>query len=137
MDQTEQNLFLLLACTVLEMKGAIECGGKYLRRYEDGGSTYGITNLGKNLKSYSEAEPCVFTLIHDLKKRKISLDNVVFYPSCHEDTGTTWRFLKIDMSFLRIVIGRDKDAFKNIIDRLCSIMFARDKQTNEWKKDLN
>lgn len=126
MDQTEQNLFLLLACTVLEMRGAIECEGKYLRRYEDGGITYGITVRGKNLKSYAEAEACVFTLIHDLKKRRIGLDNVVFYPSCHEDTGTTWRFLKIDMSFLRIVLHRNKDTFRSIIDRISSIVFAKE-----------
>lgn len=77
----------------------------------------GATESGR----WNGAEATVNALMVKVSKMREELNNVVFFRSLRPD-GVTWRMLKIDMAYLRAVVGGDSDVMANIIKRLSAVV---------------
>lgn len=124
----EEALFTILVESHLETGGDIEIRNALwtpVRNVMDGGEITGWAHLEKDvLKStWPSAKSAAGGLLLYVKQIRRKLDEVVFYANDDSDrTGTTWRMLKLDMPFLRIVVYKDGDALRSIIRRLSALM---------------
>lgn len=125
MYEIETELFLMFALAHLKMGLAIG-----IQDYElfpvvqdNGDEEVLLLKDGEMLRAWKgNEEESVQHLRHIIKTERRSDDNAVFYDK--DRTGVTWRFLKIDMPFLNIVINGDGRVFQGIVNRLSSLMRA-------------
>ena len=71
--------------------------------------------------SWIESEGPAQSVLRVCSHLRVRWDDIVFYPG-EERTGVPWRMLKLDMSFLRIVLLNDKRTLLAITTRLASIV---------------
>jgi hypothetical protein len=126
-DTLETTLFSVLAIQILDQRGLLRIVlatnvTASLSKTDDGKYTYTDVN-GESL-SWLEPDNAVRYLMMATNMHKTSIDNVIFYPTTVATTGVTWRGLKADMPFLRIVLLKDAKILSSIVDRITSIMFA-------------
>lgn len=116
----EEILFCFLAAAVLKAKG---CLGLADKRWNWAEGVYASEG-----KKWGGPNDAVGDLIATLKRNKKEFDSVVFYSDYDglSGAGVTWRMLKLDMSFLRIVLAKDETRVQGtlagIISRLVEIM---------------
>lgn len=118
----EETLLAMLIASVVDLGGAVESSGLYMTKSE---KTYLLVENSLE-RHYSTVSDCVAPFLARLDRDNRSLDDVIFYPDKHEDVGTTWRFLKIDMSFLRIVLGGNVLTLRDIVERAVILMFSNE-----------
>jgi hypothetical protein len=70
-----------------------------------------------------DVEPLLedLSLVLDRFAPHLSMDDVVFTPE-DGDAGVTWRCLKYDFPFLRIVLGKDKIMMRSVLNRLGQVL---------------
>lgn len=73
--------------------------------------------------AWKEPRQAVEAITLDINRERRSFDEVFFYYPTDKGSydGVTWRMLKIDMSFLRIVLDHDDLTMKEIIRRFVRI----------------
>lgn len=125
MHEIEVELFLMFC--LAHLKAGLTIG---IQDYElfpvtqdNGDEEILLLKDGDMLRAWKgDEEEAVQHLRHIIKTERRSDDNVVFYSK--DRTGVTWRFLKIDMPFLNIVVNGDQKVFQGIVNRLSSLMRA-------------
>lgn len=124
----EETLFSILVEAHLETGGDIEIRDSLWtasRNTMDPVEITGYVHLERDkIKStWPDSKSAASGLLLHVKHIRRKLDDVVFYANDESDrTGTTWRMLKLDMPFLRIVVYKDEDALRSIIRRLSALM---------------
>lgn len=126
MDTSDKDrlLFTCMAESVLENGGYISLQDRRWNRAED---LFVEMRRDGEQQAWEQAKHAVQAILLYSDSRKLNLDNVAFYADQEGDsTGVTWRMLKIDMPYLRIVLGGDdsnaRAALRTIIQRLVAIM---------------
>jgi hypothetical protein len=114
---------LLLAMIVAHLDSGLTIGLKgrewfFVHETEEKGHYSSL--LGEDAREWGDPHAAAEDIIAQLRLKNLSYDAVTFYDE--EKTGVTWRFLKLDMPFLRIVLGKDKRALGGITRRLSAIL---------------
>ena len=127
---TEVTLLTMIASAVLRHGGLIQAKLKdkpvqIIQATTSNGTKYEYKDqASEDSLSWVNPEDAINYLIMNLDIHKKPVDSVIFYPTPDDNTGVTWRGLKVDMSFLRIVLIDDKIMLRTIVDRIASIIFA-------------
>jgi hypothetical protein len=118
----EEMLLRVLIVAHLENGQAISLKGKewfYVQEAGDEPNHY--TSIGEGgTREWGDPLDVVNDIVSQVKRNNSSFNDVTFHDE--EKTGVTWRFLKLDMSFLRIVLGNDRQAIGAITRRLSAIL---------------
>lgn len=72
--------------------------------------------------SWNDGEATAQHVLFICQHCRVKWDDVIFYPKDDDRTGVSWRMLKLDMPFLRIVLLKDQAALLAITRRLASIV---------------
>lgn len=132
----EKILFSMLATAHLKSGGAIGFRGN--QWYAKNASTYiGLDEKGDIKGTWAETINVVQSLILDIKRERKNYDSVYFFFPDGSNDGITWRMLKIDMSFLRIVLEHDDLTMREIIRRFVRISEETQNGPAEPFKNLN
>jgi hypothetical protein len=122
MGATEKILFTMLAQSHLMYGGTIGFRGqKWLKAQE--GAFVELDEKGETKAQWGEAVNVIKSLVLTINRERKTYDDVYFFFLDESGTveGVTWRMLKIDMSFLRVVLHRDGEVMKEIIKRIARI----------------
>lgn len=122
MEEPERTLFDLLVLKTLEAGGSIGFSRNGIR-WKRTDTAYVRQQERAGERSWPLDDAAVLLDIHQAAYKWF--DEVAFYMGDSPD-GVTWRMMKLDMSFLRIVLSGNKDVTKmvlgEIIRRLVAIM---------------
>lgn len=128
MEAKEELLFKILCRSHLEQGGKIGLGGcSWKREWDSVNERYQYLKRTRNSDRtlfWNSTEHAVADIEATVKRLYKSLDYIAFYPSNEElsGSGATWRILKNDMSFLRIVLKKDAQTMGFILRRLDAVM---------------
>jgi len=122
MFEDEESLFRILCTSHLSQGGRIGLDSFIWEKKENG-------NYGRQADTHGSGEwgliqnavADIVTMILRLKK---SYDDIALYPGTgpYQDSGATWRVLKNDMPFLRIVLKDDADTMGSVLRRLDNVL---------------
>lgn len=133
----EKVLFSTLATSHLKSGGAIGFRGhKWFRENE---AYVGIDDKGEVKGTWADPTNVVQGIVLDITRERKRYDDVYFFfvDDSGSYEGITWRMLKIDMSFLRIVLEHDKFTMQEIIRRFVRISERAQNGPEEPFKNLN
>ena len=119
---TEKILFSILAQAHLVYGGTIGFRGKkWLRATAT--AYVSVDEKGETVGQWAEPVNTIQSLILTVNRERKTYDDVYFFFLDEDGSyeGITWRMLKIDMSFLRVVLNRDELTMKEIIRRFARI----------------
>jgi len=96
----------------------------------------GDDSRGVILGTWNEPANVARAVVIEVGRERRSLNDVFFFFTNDKGTaeGVTWRMLKIDMSFLRVVLDREEFSMREIIRRFVRIS---ENTQNESFKNLN
>jgi hypothetical protein len=137
---TEKTLFAMLAQSHLMYGGTIGFRGlKWFRDGNDEGSYLGLDEKGKVIGNWGEAVNVIQSIILTINRERKTYDDVYFFFMNEGGSyvGVTWRMLKIDMNYLRVVLSRDGTAMKEIITRIVRISEKALNEPDEPFENLN
>lgn len=95
--------------------------------------------VGDFTSTWRESHHAVESLLLEIDRERKPLDHAFFYHINAQGSyeGVTWRMLKIDMSFLRIVLDNDDLTMREIIRRFVRISEDTQNGPNEPFENLN
>jgi len=122
--EDEESLFKILCTAHLSQGGRIGLDAYIWERGENGKysrQTYDFAPIGGEWYTVQHAVDNIGTMTLRLNK---SRDDIAFYPGTgpYQDSGATWRVLKNDMPFLRIVLKDDADTMGSVLRRLDNVL---------------
>lgn len=140
-EEREVLLLTLLARSVVNNGGKIQaqfdkCMGAVSRdsttnKFVFVSDSSALAEVQDNL-SWAESMDAINYFIMLIKNQRRTIDSITFYANIHGDTGVTWRGLKVDMSFLRVVLMDDIRTLETTIERLSALIFAaNDERLNQ------
>jgi len=135
----EEYLFIELVGAHLSMGGGIGFRDRKWTRELDKENSYiclGDDSRGVILGTWNEPANVARAVVIEVGRERRSLNDVFFFFTNDKGTaeGVTWRMLKIDMSFLRVVLDREEFSMREIIRRFVRIS---ENTQNESFKNLN
>lgn len=134
----ERILFAMLAQSHLEIGGSIGFRDKKWHRVQ--AHTYVMVDeKGETKGTWGNTMDAISALNIEINRERRIFDEVYFFFLDNEESyeGVTWRMLKIDMSFLRLVLASDQFTMKEIIRRFVQISEKTQAGENDKKPFQN
>ena len=105
MRETEEQLIRLFMKTLLSHGCSVGIGFTYWHKTEeDRVDKYVKVDGASLLGTWDTPENVVEDVMNTMGLKRKNFNDLTFYPET-EDTGVTWRMLKIDMPFLRMIFS--------------------------------
>lgn len=116
----EEDLFKALCIAHIEAGGSVGVGFTTWQR-GSGRNQYIRRSRDDEKREWDSIVHLVVDIEREIVHRNIDFDEVAFFPEDGDD-GVTWRFLKLDFPFLRIVLGGDSQMMLSVLTRLTQVL---------------